>query len=55
MSISKTSWIIALILGILGLLVHQGVLRLPWLPVRPFWLVTSGWLLLLLAPLLRKL
>ena len=50
---AKITWIIALIVGVLGLLSQQGIFRIPGLEVQAFWLVTIGYLLLLIAPLVR--
>lgn len=52
---AQSTWIIALIVGSLGILVRVGVLR----PLGPgldsFWLVAAAFLLLLVAPLSRGL
>ena len=50
---ATVTWIIALVLGVLGILAQQGVFRIPGLGVQPFWLVTIGYVLLLVAPLVR--
>ena len=52
---AKATWIIALIFGTLGFLAHQGIFRIPGLGVEPFWLVMIGFVLLLIAPLVRGL
>jgi len=52
---STVSWVIALIVGVLGILAHAGIFRIPGLAVQPFWLVTVGYLLLLVASLVRGL
>ena len=52
---ATATWIIALVLGVLGILAQQGVFRIPGLGVQPFWLVTIGYVLLLVAPLVRGL
>lgn len=49
-------WLIAVILGLLGILVHWHVI--PALaPMRPydFWLMTIGWALLVLGTVMRGL
>jgi hypothetical protein len=49
------TWIIALILGGIGILIRVGALRLPQLGLDSFWLVTAAFVLLLLAPLSKGL
>jgi hypothetical protein len=49
------TWVIALVLGVLGILAQQGVFRIPGLGLQPFWLVTIGYLLLLIASLVKGL
>lgn len=48
---SQAVWIIAVILGVLGILASLGVI--PPLAAYAFWLVTIGFVLLVLATLLR--
>src|SRR6185436_12176531 len=50
---AKITWIIALVVGVLGIVAQQGIFRIPGLGIQPFWLVTIGYLLLLIAPLVR--
>jgi hypothetical protein len=50
---STATWIIALVIGVLGILAHQGAFRISGLGVDPFWLVTIGYVLLLVASLVR--
>jgi hypothetical protein len=52
---AQSTWIIALIVGSLGILGRMGALRLHGLGVDAFWLVAAAFLLLLLAPLTRGL
>jgi hypothetical protein len=52
---ATATWIIALVLGVLGILAQQGVFRIPGLGLQPFWLVTIGYVLLLVAPLVKGL
>ena len=52
---AQLTWIIALIVGSLGILVRVGALRLPGLGVDSFWLVTVAFVLLLVAPMTRGL
>jgi hypothetical protein len=51
---STASWLIALIVGGLGLLIHLGMVHVR-LGVDSFWLVAGGFLLLLVASLVRGL
>jgi hypothetical protein len=51
---STASWLIALIVGGLGILIHIGAVHVR-LGVDPFWLVGGGFLLLLIASLVRGL
>jgi hypothetical protein len=50
---SQITWILALILGILGILAY--LLPLGGISALAFWLVAIGWLLLILATALRGL
>jgi hypothetical protein len=49
---SQAFWIIAVILGIVGILASLGVL--PTLAAYAFWLVVAGWALLVIATLMRN-
>jgi len=51
---STASWLIALIVGGIGILVHIGAVHVR-LGVDPFWLVGGGFLLLIIATLVRGL
>jgi hypothetical protein len=51
---SVASWLIALILGGLGILIHIGALHVR-IGVEPFWLVGAGFILLAIASLVRGL
>ena len=44
-------WIIALILGLVGVIATLGVI--PTLSAYAFWLVVAGWALLLIATVIR--
>jgi hypothetical protein len=48
---SQIVWIIALILGIVGILASMGVVAA--LATYAFWLVVAGWALLLIATVMR--
>jgi hypothetical protein len=50
---STAVWTVALIFGLLGFIVRFQILRLPALGIEAFWLVGIGFLLLLLAPLVK--
>lgn len=52
---ATVTWIIALVVGVLGILAQQGIFRIPGVAVDPFWLVTIGYVLLLVATLVRGL
>jgi hypothetical protein len=50
---TKVVWIIALILGIVGILAT--LVTIPVItPAIGFWLVVAGWVLLLIATVLRR-
>ncbi len=49
---SQIVWVIAVILGIVGVLASLGVL--PTLAAYAFWLVVAGWALLVIATLMRR-
>ncbi|HVR70632.1 MAG TPA: hypothetical protein VMT87_07275 [Vicinamibacteria bacterium] len=49
------TWVVALALGVLGLLAQQGIFRITGLDVNPFWMVSIGWVLLLVATLVKGL
>ena len=48
---SQIVWIIALILGLVGILASMGVIAA--LATYAFWLVVAGWALLLIATIVR--
>ena len=50
---ATVTWIIALVLGVLGLLAQQGIFRIPGLGIQPFYLLAIGYVLLLVAPLVK--
>lgn len=46
----QTTWIIALILGVVGILATLALVAIPVItPAIAFWLVVAGWALLLIA------
>jgi hypothetical protein len=51
---AQTTWIVAVVLGLLGILIRTGSLRLG-LGIDAFWLVVIGFLLLVIAPLAKGL
>jgi hypothetical protein len=51
---SVASWLIAVVLGGLGILMHMGAVHLR-IGVEPFWLVGAGFILLVIATLVRGL
>lgn len=50
---SMAVWTVALIFGLLGFLLKFNVFRMPGLGIESFWLVGIGFILLLLAPLVK--
>jgi hypothetical protein len=52
---AQATWIVAVILGLVGVLVRTGALRLPGLGVEAFWLVAAAFVLLAVAPLAKGL
>ena len=52
---ATATWVIALVFGVLGILAHERIFRIPGLGVEAFWLVTIGFVLLLIAPLVKGL
>lgn len=52
---ATATWVIALAFGVLGILAHERIFRIPGVGVEAFWLVTIGFVLLLIAPLVRGL
>lgn len=52
---ATSTWLIALVVGGLGILIHMRALRLPGLGIESFWLVAAAFLLLLVAPLVKNL
>jgi len=51
---TQVSWIIAVVLGFVGVLAYTNTIRLG-LGFDAFWLVAIGWALLALASLLKRL
>lgn len=51
------TWVIAVIIGLLGLFIHLDVMSVPALErlVRPFWLVTTGFGILALGNIFKAL
>ena len=52
---AQTTWLVALILGLLGILIRTGALRFPGLGFDAFWLVVLAFALLVIAPLSKGL
>lgn len=52
---ARSTWLIALSVGALGILLRTGSLRLHGLGIDPFWLVAAAFVLLLVAPLAKAL
>ncbi len=49
------TWLIALIIGCVGILVHMDVLKVPALVGYDFWLVVAAFVLLLLSNFFKNL
>ncbi|AMK11858.1 MAG: hypothetical protein AB7E51_07635 [Pseudodesulfovibrio sp.] len=51
------TWIIAVIIGLLGILIQLDVMSVPALEdlVRPFWLVSTGFVILAVSNIFRRL
>lgn len=52
---ATTTWIVAVILGLLGIFIRVGALHLPGLGIDSFWLVVIAFVLLVIAPLAKGL
>ena len=50
---ATVTWIIALVVGVLGILAQQGIFRIPGVDIQPFYLLAIGYVLLLIAPLVK--
>jgi len=51
------TWVIAVIIGLLGILIHADVMSVPALErvIRPFWLVSAGFVILTLGNVFKGL
>ena len=51
------TWIVAVIIGLLGILIQIDVMSVPALEnlIRPFWLVSTGFVILAISNLFRSL
>jgi len=51
------TWIVGVIIGLLGILIRIDVMSVPVLEdmVRPFWLVATGFIILAISNLFRRL
>ena len=52
---AQATWIVALVVGLLGILIHERLLRFSGLGIESFWLVAGAFVLLLIATLVRGL
>ena len=50
---ATATWVIAFVFGVLGILAQQGIFRIPGLGIQPFFLLAIGYVLLLIAPLVK--
>lgn len=51
----KINWSIAILFGLIGILLQQGIIPLEAFPELDFWLMTIAFLILVIATLLRGL
>ncbi|MGH9837466.1 MAG: hypothetical protein ACREEM_01635 [Blastocatellia bacterium] len=51
---SQALWIISVVLGALGILAHPQVLAIQGIRPYAFWMLASGFILLVVATLLRR-
>jgi hypothetical protein len=51
------TWVIGVILGLMGILIHLDVMSIPAVEdlIRPFWLVSSGFVILAVSNVFRRL
>lgn len=51
------TWFIGVIVGLLGIFIHMDVMSVPALEdiVQPFWLVSSGFIILAISSVFRRL
>lgn len=51
------TWVIGVILGLMGILIHLDVMSVPALEdlIRPFWLVSAGFAILAVSNVFRRL
>jgi multisubunit Na+/H+ antiporter MnhB subunit len=51
---AQSTWLLALILGLVGILIRLGALRFPGLGFDAFWLVVLAFALLVIAPVAKR-
>jgi hypothetical protein len=51
----KINWSIAILFGLIGILLHQGIITLERFPELDFWLMTIAFLILAISTLFRGL
>ncbi|WP_419787850.1 hypothetical protein [Pseudodesulfovibrio sp.] len=51
------TWIVGVIIGVLGICIHMNVMSVPALEdvIRPFWLVSTGFVILAISNLFKGL
>ncbi|MDD3312584.1 hypothetical protein [Pseudodesulfovibrio sp.] len=51
------TWIVGVIIGVLGICIHLNVMSVPALEdvIRPFWLVSAGFVILAVSNLFKRL
>jgi multisubunit Na+/H+ antiporter MnhB subunit len=52
---AQSTWLLAVILGLVGILIRLGALRFPGLGFDAFWLVVLAFALLVIAPISKGL
>lgn len=51
---TQVLWIIAVVLGALGILTHPDLMRVPSISPYSFWLLAIGFIILVIATLVRR-
>ncbi len=51
------TWVIGVIIGLLGILIHIDIMSVPVLEdmIRPFWLVSTGFIVLAISNVFKRL
>lgn len=51
----SSTWLISVILAVIGILLYLGIIRIPWLAPYDFWLVAAAFILLALGSIIKGL